>query len=118
MPSAPLRLCAAPGCQTLVTHGQCVAHRQAQEQVRGTRHQRGYTNRWAAYSKARLARYPLCVGYPHGYHGSTPTLATCTDHVLSARAHPDRFWDERNHQSLCADCNRRKGIAEEGGLGR
>ena len=117
MPSAALGICVEPGCPVRA-NGRCPAHRRAKDQRRGTRHQRGYTNRWADYSKARLARHPWCVGYPVGHHAGLPVLATCTDHILSAKARPDLFWDEANHQSLCADCNSRKGIAEEGGFGR
>lgn len=106
------------------------------EQRRGSAHQRGYTRRWSEYSKARLRRHPLCVGYPRGYHGYTVVegengdeiinqtsdarlvLAEVTDHGESAAAHPELFWEPSNHQSLCTDCNKRKAIEVEGGFGR
>lgn len=58
------------------------------------------------------------MGYPAGYHGDLPKLAECTDHILPIKTHPERKDDPSNHQSLCLDCNRRKSIALEGGLGR
>lgn len=118
MPKAPLAFCATHGCPNRVRSGHCAAHRkargQAQDSRRGTRHQRGYTNRWALYSRKRLAQHPWCVGYPAGMHKPGRVLAECTDHIISAKAQPDLFWEETNHQSLCLDCNRRKNVAEEG----
>lgn len=118
MATAVLRHCATPSCPEKVTRGHCAKHKRQRDRARGTRHERGYTNKWGAYSKARLARHPWCVGYPSGQHKPFTILADVTDHILSARAHPELFWDETNHQSLCLDCNRRKAIAEEGGFGR
>jgi len=114
-----------PRCPTLVAKGRCsqcdeVRNRARHERIdadRGSRHERGYTNAWAAYSRRRLVEHPWCVGYPLGVH-SEPTLAQCTDHVQSGRSRPDLFWDPANHQSLCHDCNKRKAIAEEQGFGR
>jgi len=117
MPAAPLRHCATPNCPRLVSHGRCEKCKGAQERLRGTRQQRGYTNAWLHYSAHRLAEHPLCVGYPQGCH-SLPTMAKVTDHILSARAHPSLFWDDGNHQSLCYDCHRRKTNELEGGFGR
>ena len=116
MPSAPQRLCS---CGTYYPSGQgCPTCAGTKEQQRGTRHERGYTNEWDRYSKGRLARYPLCVGYPAGLHDKAPVLAQCTDHIVSAKQRPDLFWEPSNHASLCMDCNRRKAIETEGGLGR
>ena len=121
MPSAPLGFCPAHGCPTR-SHGPCEAHRQQKQRIaderRGSRHERGYTNAWADYSKRRLAEHPFCVGYPPGVHGNLKKLAECTDHILSAKDHPDHFWEPTNHQSLCFACNRAKANAEEGGFGR
>lgn len=101
----------------LVPSGRCRDHARQADQARGTRQQRGYTNAWLHYSRSRLEQHPLCVGYPLGYH-SIPTAATVTDHILSAKSRPDQFWNPANHQSLCAACNSRKAVAEEGGFGR
>jgi 5-methylcytosine-specific restriction protein A len=112
-----MRYCAEPSCSTLVDSGRCAAHRQAKERTRGTRTERGYDNRWLRYSATRLEEHPMCVGFPEGYH-SLPTLATVTDHILNAKARPDQFWNPLNHQSLCAECHRRKTNTIEGGFGR
>jgi 5-methylcytosine-specific restriction enzyme A len=118
MPQAPLPFCPVPGC-TVRAHGRCAAHQQVRledertyQQGRRTRHQRGYTNRWAAYSKRRLAGAPWCVGYPVGCH-SVPVLAEVTDHIVSREKAPERFWDPLNHQSLCRSCNGRKARVED-----
>ena len=118
MPSASQRYCAEPGCSVLVSSGRCKVHRTQQDQRRGTRQQRGYTNAWLRYSKARLDEHPFCVGYPAGVHGTLPVLATMTDHILSAKDRPDLFNEPSNHQSVCAECNTRKANALEGGFGR
>lgn len=111
MPSKPQQYCSYPRCPTKVDSGRCPAHR------RPSRHERGYTNKWDRYSKQRLSEHPYCVGYPTGIH-RTKVLADVTDHILSAVAYPEMFDDPTNHQSLCHDCNKRKAIELEGGLGR
>lgn len=116
MPNAALRFCSTPGCSARVPRGHCKAHRQAQERIRGTRQERGYTDQWVRYSRHRLAQHPWCVGYPTPHE--VATLATVTDHRLNAKDHPELFWAEANHQSLCATCHARKTIDEDGGFGR
>lgn len=75
------------------------------ERMRGTAQERGYTARWARYSKARLMEHPLCVLC---LCEGKQVLATCTDHIKPAAAHPELFWDTDNHQSLCRSCNASK----------
>jgi len=89
-----------------------------QDERRGTRTERGYDNRWLAFSKARLSQNPWCVGYPKGYHGRNRVLAQCTDHIESLRKRPDLKFAEENLQSLCFECNTRKAVELEGGFGR
>lgn len=113
-----MRFCLEVGCRNTVPRGRCAACRRKREQRRGSRHDRGYTAAWAAYSADRLAQHPWCVGYPRGYHAGAPMLADVTDHIVSARRAPERFMDPTNHQSLCQDCNKRKAMAEEGALAR
>lgn len=118
------RPCARAGCPSLVEYGFCASCAPAcsskalTEQARPNAHRRGYTRRWSAYSQSRLRKYPLCVGYPRGVHGERIVAATLTDHITSAAEHPELFWDPKNHQSLCDDCNKRKAIVLEGGLAR
>ena len=86
---------------------------------------RAHTQGWAK-SRRRGSSVPLCGmrqdGQLHAVHsqcvqrGET-TRATCTDHIQALNAGGSQF-DEANLQSLCGDCNRRKGIALEGGFGR
>lgn len=106
-----MRVCTEPGCPVLVERGACATHTKAKGAVRRFHDETRplYTKKWTAYSKRRLARFPLCVGFPAGYHGKDPVLATCTDHIESSRSRPDLFWAESNHQSLCTACNTRKG---------
>jgi 5-methylcytosine-specific restriction enzyme A len=105
-----MKPCAKTGCPELVTKGRyCARHRQAVEQARGTATARGYSKQWSRYSARRLAQHPFCT--------MCGRLAEVTDHIVSARQAPARFWDETNHQSLCGACNRRKAIAEEGTFG-
>jgi 5-methylcytosine-specific restriction protein A len=110
-----MRPCSKAGCPELVPKGgYCPRHKRERSRNydawRGNRHERGYGSRWERYSRARLREFPFCV--------LCDRLAEHTDHIVSARDEPARFWDPTNHQSLCADCNRRKAIAEEGGFGR
>lgn len=88
---------------------------------------RGYTKRWAAYSRAWLALRPLCgqrydgARYPE--HSACTkdgriTAATCTDHIIPHRGDQQLFWAETNHQSLCAICHSKKTVTEDGGFGR
>ena len=117
MSSTPLRLCATPRCSNRVTQGHCAQHRRQKDLARGTRHERGYDRAWERLTQANLAAQPWCVGYPKGYH-KVRTLAQVTDHIVSIRERPDLRLVPSNLQSLCNDCNRRKGIALEGGFGR
>jgi 5-methylcytosine-specific restriction protein A len=102
-------------------------HTREREARRGTAHQRGYTSRWARYSKAWLKKYPLCGMRRDGQINNEyrrpeciargPVQAECVDHIRAASL-GGAFWDPANHQSLCLNCNRVKGIKYEGGFGR
>jgi 5-methylcytosine-specific restriction endonuclease McrA len=96
------------------------------EQARGTAHERGYTSKWAAYSRGWLARFPWCGmrvdGQLHAAHSrcvqqGQQVRATVTDHIRSMSLGGEQL-DPLNSQSLCGDCNRRKAIALEHGFGR
>ena len=118
------RPCARPGCPNLVARGYCAScqpvysSKALAEQRRPSAHKRGYTRKWDAASKGFLRANPLCVGYPRGVHGERPVAAEVTDHIEAAAKRPDLFWERSNWQPLCGDCNKRKNIAEEGGLRR
>jgi 5-methylcytosine-specific restriction endonuclease McrA len=118
---ATVPYCATKGCPNRA-HGHCPEHattRQRADTVVHSSDSRLHTQRWRRYSKRFLAVHPFCDGYPRGVHGVLKRLSQCTDHIVPARQCSDaRFWDPANHQPLCHDCNRRKGIAEEGGFAR
>jgi 5-methylcytosine-specific restriction protein A len=107
MPTAPAHYCAAPGCSVLVPRGRkrCATHSRDKELDRGWAQDRGYTAAWARYSKDRLAQFPFCAD-PLRVH-PVRVRATVTDHIVSARVAPERFWDPANHRSLCYACNQR-----------
>lgn len=123
MAVAPPHICRR--CNVLV-HGRCPTCVRTQDQARGTAHQRHYTRAWAAFSKQWLARFPWCGMRQDGQLAAEHsqcvqrqlwTRAACTDHI-QAMAAGGAQYDPANLQSLCADCNRRKNIALEGGFGR
>lgn len=97
----PAKVCAQPSCPQLVADGsRCSEHRRNQDrqrdQVRGSRHQRGYTNEWSQLSRAILER----DGHTCAYCGRT---ATTVDHVIpKARGGTD---DESNLVAACVRCN-------------
>lgn len=120
MPLAAYRPCRHRGCPALSRTGYCPDHETdrlayyhtayaAIDQSRPTSRQRGYDTRWTAYSKARLARHPLCE--EHRRNGQL-VRATCTDHIVPHRGDMRIFWDKTNHQSLCLSCNSKKSAKE------
>lgn len=86
-----------------------------EEEQRPNRHARGYTNRWARYSKARLWEHPWCVACEA--EGFT-VLGSDTDHIVPPPSpeHP-LFWDDTNHQTLCETHHSRKTATQDGGFG-
>lgn len=140
MPYAPKRPCLGstdrPRCPALVSGGgrceECArvftgARHKRLDARRGTAQERGYDYRWSQASKRHLAAYPLCGdrgdhAYVDGWrgecYGRRLTAAECTDHIRPPKGDRVLFWDPRNWQSLCANCNRIKGIRYEGGFGR
>jgi 5-methylcytosine-specific restriction protein A len=124
MSYAPHRTC--PSCRRVVPAGPCRRCSKKKDDDRGTAASRGYDAEWSKYSRAWLDRYPWCGqradGQRHAEHSrcvqrGLATKAAVTDHIVALRAGGSRM-DPRNHQSLCGPCNRRKGIASEGGFGR
>jgi 5-methylcytosine-specific restriction protein A len=103
-----MRLCLAPGCRTIVRSGRCTPCKQRMKQQHGSDDPRYHTQRWRRYSQQRLAQHPWCAQCP-----PMSTLGAVTDHILPVWSHPERFWDETNHQTLCHACNRAKARREE-----
>lgn len=126
MAIAPPRPCAR--CGRLV-RGRCPTCKQRRDRehdaARPGASARGYDAEWATLAREWLARYPWCGQrldgrlYPDDSactHRGERVAAECVDHIQALRAGGRRL-DRRNLQSLCSDCNRRKGIRSEGGLG-
>lgn len=92
-----------------------IAERAERERERYTRHQRGYTNRWARASKLYLKEHPFCER--HLERGISRS-ATVTDHRIPHRGDMRLFWDQDNWQALCKTCHDQKTASEDGGFGR
>ncbi|WP_375592350.1 HNH endonuclease [Chitiniphilus eburneus] len=96
----------------------CVKHckdRQRQLDLqRGTRTERGYSNRWLRAAKLFLAEYPLCAECERQ---GRVCAATLVDHIIPHRGDRDLFWDQANWQPLCASCHGVKTAGEDGGFG-
>ena len=110
MPWQPLRRCTEPGCNKRVKSGKCDEHkrdaRRQSDSRRGTRTERGYSNRWGEYRRHFLKANPLCV---HCFKADVYTSATIVDHIIPIEGEADvLFWPASNHQSLCAACHGRK----------
>ena len=107
--------CSEPGCSELVPFGKCPTHRAHVDRARGSRHARGYTNRWDRRARAFRARFPLCgmriSGAPvlsECHELGRVRLADCVDHVVPHKGDHDLMWDPQNWQSLCNECHTRK----------
>jgi 5-methylcytosine-specific restriction protein A len=121
------RPCARPGCAALVQKGYCAAHAgmgfaARTEAARPSAHKRGYTRRWAEYSRQRLREFPLCadtVREGASAHGLRFVAADVTDHIRPPSGPDDPlFWDATNHQSLCKGCHDYKTATQDGAFGR
>jgi 5-methylcytosine-specific restriction protein A len=110
MPYQPLRRCTEPGCNVRVKSGKCDQHkREARRQSdsrRGTRTERGYSNRWGEYRRHFLSANPLCA---HCLKDGVYTPATIVDHIIPIEGESDvLFWPVWNHQGLCQTHHNRK----------
>ncbi|MBK4586883.1 HNH endonuclease, partial [Enterobacter hormaechei] len=99
-----------PGCNKRVKSGKCDEHkrdaRRQSDSRRGTRTERGYSNRWGEYRRHFLKANPLCV---HCLKAGVYASATIVDHIIPIEGEADvLFWPASNHQSLCAACHGRK----------
>lgn len=110
MPWQPLRRCSEAGCNVRVKSGKCDLHkreaRRHTDSRRGTRTERGYTNRWGEYRLHFLKANPLCA---HCLNLGIYTPATIVDHIIPIDGESDvLFWPASNHQGLCLSCHSRK----------
>ena len=105
MPTSPPHTCAVPGCPNSVPAGggaYCQGHRGEGDKARGSRHQRGYDNRWYKISRYYLAHHPVCAD-PYNRHSRMTVAATVTDHVVPRAQGGRDVWE--NFQPLCASCH-------------
>ncbi|MFN3071916.1 HNH endonuclease signature motif containing protein [Serratia sp. J2] len=115
MPSHPLKRCTYPGCRNRVKSGRCPEHkRQANAALtasRGTRTERGYSNRWGQYRLAYLKAHPLCVMCEkEGRYAP----AKIVDHIIPIEGESDvLFWPASNHQGLCVSHHSRKTTTQD-----
>ena len=116
LPQRLRKPCSHVGCPNLTAERFCEQHKEEAKQYdreRGTRQQRGYTNRWLKCRIIYLRAHPLCVVC---LKANRVTAATEVDHIIPHKGDPRLFWDESNWQSLCKSCHSTK-TANEGGFG-
>lgn len=75
---------------------------------------RGYGYAWQKYRLGYLSRHPLCVMCQVA---GRITSATIVDHITPHRGDQRLFWDEANHQALCAPCHDSSKAREESRAG-
>ena len=72
---------------------------------RKSRHERGYTNKWAKVAKQYLASHPWCK---HCDTRGIKTPATEVDHITRHSGDQRLFWNSGNWQGLCKPCHSSK----------
>jgi 5-methylcytosine-specific restriction protein A len=97
------RPCVNPLCSRL----NCETHKRERAVVydrsRGSATQRGYTQRWAEYSRAFLREHPHCA---RCLKAGKIEAATMVDHIQPIRGADDPlFWQVSNHQGLSRRCH-------------
>jgi len=65
-----------------------------------------WTNKWHRLARAYVAEHPLCEECKRK---GIIKPATCCDHVEPWPICKDYFYDRRNLQALCNECNHLKG---------
>lgn len=83
----------------------------AEDRARGSRHERGYDNRWAKIAEQVKREEPLCRPcHKRGIARAT----TQVDHIVpKAKGGSD---DRANLQGICDDCHKAKTAREQGAL--
>lgn len=111
MPSAPLRTCpGSPTCPNLVAKGPCKACARKRDQLRGSRHQRGYDAAWVRLTDV-FWRDPAHQYCRRCAARGIQEAATQVDHIVPFEGLEDpRRLDPTNLQPLCGTCNRQKAL--------
>lgn len=119
VPVAAPRPCTKPGCSSYATqYGRCDKHQRIGWQTdrrRGSRHERGYGNRWQKLRAAVLMRDDYLCKCGECQESGLPREAHEVDHVVpKAQGGTDRL---DNLQAINRECHRRKTLQErrEGG---
>ncbi|MFL6138814.1 MAG: holin [Frankiaceae bacterium] len=110
-----VKVCAVPGCPTIVTdgHSRCPSCRGEADRARGTARERGYDREHETrFRPGVLARNPYCVCQA-GDHGHRPALCGkpskhADHHPLSRRQLVDAGLDPNDPQhgrGLCGSCH-------------
>lgn len=114
-----VRPCTYPGCPNTQKASRCDLHkfteRKASDKGRPSRHERGYTNRWAKYAKTYLESHPVCAIRDPKY---CTERATEVDHIVPHRGDHKLFWNPKNHQPACHHCHSAKTAREDGRWGQ
>jgi len=73
---------------------------------------RGYSARWAEYSRLFRIEHPLCVMCEAQ---GRVTASQHVDHIKPMSGPDDpQFWEPSNHQALCQSCHSIKTAREDG----
>jgi 5-methylcytosine-specific restriction endonuclease McrA len=88
----PDRLASVPQRLSVVSNTGWRAGKQSREE-------RGYDYRWRKYRVGFLQANPLCVMCKAE---GLVTAATVVDHIVPHQGDQALFWDQSNHQPLCA----------------
>jgi 5-methylcytosine-specific restriction enzyme A len=89
--------------------------RPQRDALRGTRTERGYSNRWLRAAALFLVKHPMCQCRECN---GMRLVATVVDHIIPHRGDSELLWDEDNWQAMAASCHSRKTVLEDGGFGR
>lgn len=123
MPTSPLSLCVVTGCPNLVASGRCEDHRlelaRESDRRRPNGTQRGWSAKWAAFSKQYLQDHPLCESNEcRALPAWVRPASTDVDHIDGTGRNGPRAYDHSNLAALCHSCHSRKTARMDGGFGR
>lgn len=114
MPNRAPKLC--PWCRRATTERPCPCRKAAakeSERRRGSAAARGYDSKWQMASKAYLRTHRTCrIKGPR-----CTQVATCVDHIVPHKRDLKLFWNRKNWQAACRECNSWKAATTEGGFG-